>query len=56
MPGQMLTYRWFAKEYGWTPAQVDDLPLELMDWFSIIEEASARAASLKQNQGKGGGR
>jgi hypothetical protein len=53
MPARMLTYRWFAREYGWTPAQVNGLPLDTVGWFARIEDAAARAAKLK-GRGKGG--
>jgi hypothetical protein len=39
MPIRELTYRWFAKTYRWTPKEVDELPLDTLNWFPIIEEA-----------------
>jgi hypothetical protein len=63
MPVQMLTYRWWAKMYGWTPEQVAELPLEICEWFPAIEEAEHEAGQMRQRMqqrsaaspGKGGG-
>lgn len=55
MPLHMLTWRWFAKTYGWDPEQVSRLPLEVFTWFPLIEEAEARATEIlhKQEQRQG---
>jgi hypothetical protein len=39
MPPEFVFYHWFAKQYGYTPAQVDDLPLEWVEWYFMMEEA-----------------
>jgi hypothetical protein len=39
MPGQMLTYRWFAKTYGWNPRMVDELTVEELFWFPAVEDS-----------------
>lgn len=51
MPTRALTYRWFAKVYGWTPGQVEELDLELQDWLPTIEDAASEAHEfmVKQN-------
>lgn len=47
----MLTYRWFAKVYGWTPRQVDEeLELSHYEWLPKIERGEAGAAEVKQRQ------
>lgn len=56
MPPIMLTWRWYAKVYGWEPWQVDRLPLEVLTWFPLIEEAEARATEILQRQEHGGTR
>ena len=50
----MLKYRWFAKAYGWTPSQVDDLWEDEDEWIPAIETAWAEVARLEaeQNQQK----
>ncbi len=52
MPRRVLTSRWFAKTYGWTPEQVGELPLEEYEWLPAIEtaEAEAQLAEQKQNE------
>jgi len=52
MPPRMLSYRWFAKVYGWTPDQVDELPMDAWEWMPRIEAAEARAQELAQAQAK----
>jgi hypothetical protein len=42
MPQQVLMHRYFAKTYGWTPQQVEELPLADLNWLPIIEEAEQR--------------
>ena len=39
----MLSWRWFAASYGWTPDQVGELPLDTLPWWPVIEEAEAWA-------------
>jgi len=47
----MLTYRWFAKMYGWTPEQVREaISEDELEWFPKIEQAEAQAAEIKQKQ------
>jgi|1185.fasta_scaffold83427_3 hypothetical protein len=46
----MLTWRWFAKVYGWTPDQVEELPLEARDWLPLIEEAAHEASDFLSRQ------
>jgi hypothetical protein len=57
MPPFMLAYRFFAREYGWTPDQVDEVDAEHIDWLMLIEEAAAEAQRIaskpKPDPGKG---
>jgi hypothetical protein len=46
MPQRMLTYRWFAAAYRWTPDQVDDMDVETADWLMTIENSASRAQEL----------
>jgi len=39
----MLTYEYFARTKGWTPSQVDELTLEELFWFPVIEDARLSA-------------
>jgi hypothetical protein len=46
LPTILLTWRWYAKVYGWTPEQVENLPLEALDWLPVIEEAAHEASEF----------
>jgi len=51
MPPRMLTYRWFARVYGWTPHQVrEELTLDEFEWLPKIERGEAGAAEVKERQ------
>jgi hypothetical protein len=50
MAPHMLTYRFFAKAYGWTPEQVNSLTEEEYEWLLKIEEGHVRALELKQRR------
>jgi hypothetical protein len=50
MPSELLTKRFFAAKYGWTPDQVDDAPLDVLTWFPLIEEGVARAEEQEQKR------
>ena len=52
----MLTLRWFAKMYGWTPDVVGQIPARYIDWYRVIEEADGRAAKIRQDQQRKPGR
>ena len=42
----MLQAEWWADTYGWTPDQVDELPLDVLVWFPVIRQARQQAANL----------
>ena len=44
----MLSYRFFAKSYGWTPEQVDSLPDSAYEWLPKVEQAHARVIEMEQ--------
>lgn len=44
MPHEMLTYRFFAQRYHWTPEQVRALDLEEEEWLPLVEVAASEAA------------
>lgn len=46
----MLTKRWFAKNYGWDPEQVNRLDLEDLTWLPLIEDAVGVAQDRLQKQ------
>jgi hypothetical protein len=46
----MLTYRWFAKAYNFTPDQVDGLPPQALKWLPVIEDAADHAAEAEMKQ------
>ena len=50
MPPDMLTKRFFAAKYGWTPEQVDSASLDAIAWFPLIEEAEQHAQEVEQKQ------
>jgi hypothetical protein len=50
MPAMLLTYRWYAKTYGWTPDQVDELPADVVIWFPAIEQAVDHVVEKRQQQ------
>jgi hypothetical protein len=39
---------WFAEHYGWTPDQVDKLPLHLSDWYMPISGAIAKERDRRE--------
>jgi hypothetical protein len=50
MPPIMLTWRWFARMYHWPPEVVDALPLDVLTWFPVIEDAENAAQEYLQKQ------
>jgi hypothetical protein len=46
----MLSYRFFAKTYGWTPQQVDELSEDCYEWIPKVEQAHARVTEMKQRE------
>jgi len=46
----MMTKRWFAKNYGWDPDQVDRLGIEYLTWLPVIEDAVMVAQDRLQKQ------
>lgn len=50
MPSPMLTYRWFAATYRWTPEQVDALPLDALIWLPAVEMAADDVARRAQDR------
>ena len=49
----MLKYRWYAKLYGWTPSEVDELWEDEDRWIPVIEEAWAEVARLEAQEAGG---
>jgi hypothetical protein len=50
MPKWVLTERWFCKVYGLKPWEVDELPIEDVIWWPVIEKAEADAERWKAKQ------
>jgi len=50
MPERVLLWRWYAKVYGWTPDQVDALPIEALEWLPTVEEAAHEAHEFRSKQ------
>jgi hypothetical protein len=52
MPAKMLIYHWFSRVKKWGPRTVDNLTLEELEWFPIIEEASEDLTQIvsRENQ------
>lgn len=50
MPPEALIYRWFAATWHWTPAQVDELPLDAYIWLMPIEMAADEVARRSQKR------
>ena len=48
MPSEMMTYRFFAQSYGWTPDQVRELSMEEFDWLPLVEAAFSEAERQEQ--------
>lgn len=46
----MMTKRWFAKVYKWTPQQVEELTVDELTWLPIIEDAANIAQDRLQAQ------
>ena len=38
-PTKMLLYNWFRRTANWHPREVDELYLDELEWFPIVEEA-----------------
>jgi hypothetical protein len=66
VPWEMVGYVTYAKEFGWTPQQVDQLTIEQDEWLIPVAhavdaqrayeqkkaaEAAERAATTKQDRG-----
>lgn len=49
---ETLDYFWFAKQFGWTPTQVDDLPVFYRERFAAVGEAQVRAVERRQAAGR----
>ena len=47
MPPEMLSYRFFAKQYGFTEAMTDELSLDALMWWPVIEQAESEAESRR---------
>jgi hypothetical protein len=47
---RVVTSRWYAKAYGWTPDQVAELPIEEYEWLPAIEMAESDAIAARQKQ------
>lgn len=37
-PDEQFYYYTFAKEFGWTPTQIDEQPVYLLDWLMAIHQ------------------
>jgi hypothetical protein len=48
MPPEMLTYRFFAKNYRFTPDEVRELYLEEAEWLPLVELAAGEAIRIEQ--------
>ncbi len=45
---QAVDYFWWAREFGWTPEVVDDLPVVYRHQFPVIAEVRAQVAAAKK--------
>jgi hypothetical protein len=50
MPRDALLDEWFADTYGFTPAEVAEMPLEAYQWYPVIRRAHNEAAAMRQRQ------
>lgn len=48
MPPEMLTYRFYAHHYHWTPDQVRELELDEVEWLPLVETAALEAERQEQ--------
>ena len=48
MPVRVLILWQFATSYGWTPQQTESAPLEVLEWFPLIERAKNIAAERRR--------
>lgn len=48
MPPELITFRFFAKAYSWTPDQVRSLSVEELEWLPLIEVAVSEADRQEQ--------
>jgi hypothetical protein len=49
-PNKMWAYNWYAKTFQWDPEKVDNLSLDLIEWFPLVAEAAAEADEVFQKQ------
>ena len=49
-PGREYRYFYFAERFGWTPAEIDEQPAQLLDWLQAIGDVvdQVKADSYKQ--------
>jgi hypothetical protein len=48
MPPDMLAKRFFAKMYGYTEEETEDMSLDALTWWPEIEKAETKAAETQQ--------
>jgi hypothetical protein len=50
VPWEEYRYTIYAREFGWTPAQVDEIPLTIEPWIIPIHSAmnDAERAAMEQ--------
>jgi hypothetical protein len=48
MPVRVLILWQFATAYGWTTSETESAPLEVLDWFPLIERAQGIAAERRR--------
>jgi len=50
MPPEVLTKRFFAKVYGFTEEMTDNLSVDAVTWWPMIEQAEAEAAQRQMRE------
>jgi hypothetical protein len=50
VPAEHIEWSWYAEKYGWTPAQVDALPMEYAMNLPAIAQGRDYAAQEEQQQ------
>jgi len=50
VPWEQYRYAAYARRFGWTPAQVDELPLVTEPWLFPIVSAMDEADARRQEQ------
>jgi hypothetical protein len=50
MPQSLLTEEWFAERYNWPADVTRRQPVEVLDWFPVIQAAKAEVQKMRERE------